>query len=263
MKRGFSNEIKHVKASTRDAEVWADTLVNVTWHRELGRFLILLWRVLSGWVRFSWSLVRGGPQAANAAEHDTHVGASEAEADAEPDVYDRFLRGENLSDDDADEEFEPSAMPTHSRQGTPSPDESDDDSGLEERRGSSSDEDEHARGRKRGRSSGLSTPARSPSRDRDPLSSAADTLDADSPLSKRKRMARSRSSKLKLVVPLNEEDNENGNDNDDGNPSADASSQESGHATALLPPSILDQLSPEDDEFLSALAAEMEGSMAS
>ncbi|PLW10996.1 hypothetical protein PCASD_23097 [Puccinia coronata f. sp. avenae] len=142
-------------------------------------------------------------------------------------------------------------------------DESDDDSALEERRGSSSDEDEHnTRGRKRGRSSGLSTPARSPSRDRDPLSSAADTLDADSPLSKRKRMARSRSSKLKLVVPLNEEDDDNVN-NDDGNPSADASSQESAHAQPLLPPSILDQLSPEDDEFLSALAAEMEGSMAS
>ncbi|KAA1091007.1 hypothetical protein PGT21_020504 [Puccinia graminis f. sp. tritici] len=157
----------------------------------------------------------------------------------------------------------------------------------------SSESDEPGRGRKRTRtSSSLPSPTRSRSGDRlllEPKSeSDRPTDEVDSPLSKRKRIARSRSSKLKLVVPLIEDHPQpssssspphhtNPQSHPLSHPTTSASSSSSASTSldrdhqfpALHSRSnsksdqllLVDQLSAEDDEFLSALAAEMEGNM--
>ncbi|KAI7963933.1 hypothetical protein MJO29_004360 [Puccinia striiformis f. sp. tritici] len=167
----------------------------------------------------------------------------------------------------------------------------DDESGIGD---NSSESDEPGRGRKRARtSSAFNSPHRSRSRDHlsSPHSSNNPTQrnslehqDTDSPLSKRKCLARSRSSKLKLIVPINDEETDQTQDQQlksqsstdliplttstssqlDSSTTSSASSS-SVHSTISLPvidETLDNQLSPEDDEFLSALAAEMEGDMA-
>ncbi|WAQ83139.1 hypothetical protein PtA15_3A506 [Puccinia triticina] len=149
-------------------------------------------------------------------------------------------------------------------------DESDDDEdSLDDR--SSASSDLHRPPRKRSRTPSNRDPSRPPSRPSDdPLlrtHGQPDAPAADSPLSKRKRIARSRSSKLKLVVPLID----NPSDPPEQsvlNPASAGSCDQPRQANSpdglLVKPldlSSVDQLSPEDDEFLSALAAEMEGNM--
>ncbi|KAH9470144.1 hypothetical protein Pst134EA_007410 [Puccinia striiformis f. sp. tritici] len=167
----------------------------------------------------------------------------------------------------------------------------DDESGIGD---NSSESDEPGRGRKRARtSSAFNSPHWSRSRDHlsSPHSSNNPTQrnslehqDTDSPLSKRKCLARSRSSKLKLIVPINDEETDQTQDQQlksqsstdliplttstssqlDSSTTSSASSS-SVHSTISLPvvdETLDNQLSPEDDEFLSALAAEMEGDMA-
>lgn len=146
-----------------------------------------------------------------------------------------------------------------------------------EHRTSSSDEgnDERGRARKRGRTSGSSLVH---SRSRDTYRQrtlSIEPTETDSPLSKRQRMARSRSSKLKLVVAA-----DNPDEGGPASPSPPGESSKSQHQSETEPSdqeeddkysnSIdghggaenLNDLSAEEDEFLSALAAEMEGNMA-
>ncbi|KAF7799361.1 hypothetical protein EIP86_010593 [Pleurotus ostreatoroseus] len=148
-KRGFTNEIRQVKASSRNAEVWADTLVNVAWHREMARFMLGLWRTASSLGRMLWSLVwtraclvaDSGP-AANPT--NSEASSEREEARLESDVYERFLRGEDLSDEDDDVEFEPrSRHPTvASSSAVDAIDDEDDDASSEDDEGSPEDDGE-------------------------------------------------------------------------------------------------------------------------
>lgn len=120
--------------------------------------------------------------------------------------------------------------------------------------GGTSSEDGTA-GRKRGRTTSSSSLLRSRN------SSRARSVETDSPLSKRQRLARSRSSKLKLMVGAGQ--------NEPGPPSSDAGYGESEEVEEEVDEEIVAEgrrkpieLSAEEDEFLSALAAEFEGEMA-
>lgn len=122
-RRGLSNEIKHVKAGARNTEVWADTLVNVVWHRELGRFVMNLWRYLATLARLAWALVRGRSIRRDRRGDPFHHALPQTREEdsgkdpVEIDLYERFLRGEVLSEDEDDEDFEPDVRET--RENTP------------------------------------------------------------------------------------------------------------------------------------------------
>ncbi|KAH9950322.1 hypothetical protein B0H21DRAFT_724327 [Amylocystis lapponica] len=111
-RRGLANEIRRVKAHAKQSDFWLDAVVDVSWHRGLGRFLVGVWQTGRGLARFLWAFVRGRTRRHGHGPEDGAVG-SEGEAspavvdqeEPETDVYERFLRGESLSDDEDD--FEP------------------------------------------------------------------------------------------------------------------------------------------------------------
>ncbi|KAL4248858.1 hypothetical protein ABKN59_003979 [Abortiporus biennis] len=109
---GFGNEIKRVKASATHTEFWFESVVNTAWRRELGKFLKALWRAVKRVFYMKW-LRRGGSEGihTNMNSDPSSVPRSTAEA-TEEDVYDRFLRGETI-DDENDPDFDP-ATPAQS-----------------------------------------------------------------------------------------------------------------------------------------------------
>ncbi|GJE87852.1 hypothetical protein PsYK624_039360 [Phanerochaete sordida] len=112
---GFANEIKNVKVSSRHSDAWVDALVNATWTKELGRFLLGMWQILRRAVRTLWAKLRAGRP--GHATRDATPPLPTPTTDADPvdedvmavdaDVYERFLRGDELSEDEDD--FEPGA----------------------------------------------------------------------------------------------------------------------------------------------------------
>ncbi|KAI6028594.1 hypothetical protein F5J12DRAFT_903542 [Pisolithus orientalis] len=109
LKKGFANEIKCVKAASVDSDVWLD----MTWCREFARFGVGVTRCVKGLYTRVWNFARG-----------------RSGSDDEQNTYDKFIHGEEVSDDDHDE-FEPgdssSRSPSHSSSSSPwnSADESD------------------------------------------------------------------------------------------------------------------------------------------
>lgn len=113
--RGFGNEIKNVKVSSRHSDAWVDALVNATWNKALGRFLLGIWRLLRFSVRALWARLRRRSKLEPVVQADTAPAAEEEDVmDIDADVYQRFLRGDELSEDE--EDWEPGASPL----GTPS-----------------------------------------------------------------------------------------------------------------------------------------------
>lgn len=125
LKEGFANEIKNVKASSGEGELWIDS----AWYRELVRFAVGLGRLARG----LWRLISGGLRGRalrrtpdNTASTREGTGSVERhpvdvseDASDEADIYDRFLRGETVSDDE--EDFDPfQRSRTGSVSGTPS-----------------------------------------------------------------------------------------------------------------------------------------------
>ena len=123
IKEGLANEIKSVKASSSEGELW----INSAWCRELVRFGLGVGKFAKGLSRLVWDGLRGrvrrrphrvavpGGEGTSALERST---SANDESD-ELDVYDRFLRGEIVTDDD--EDFEPTRRSrTASLSGTPS-----------------------------------------------------------------------------------------------------------------------------------------------
>lgn len=111
IKKGFWNEIKHVKASTRQEELWADSLLNVPWYRGLGKFVIQMWRLVKRVWGKTKRLVTGrsGEEVQESALSETSDRRSfsrelSLSADEQVDVYERFLRGEDLGDEDDEED---------------------------------------------------------------------------------------------------------------------------------------------------------------
>jgi hypothetical protein len=100
VRSGFANEIRNVKASSQDAEVWLD----MVWYREL----LALWKAFSRCARGVVRLIaivgrRGPPPASSPSQEEPETQLADDEASGEVDddsIYERFLQGEDVSDDD-------------------------------------------------------------------------------------------------------------------------------------------------------------------
>lgn len=123
IKEGLANEIKSVKASSSEGELW----INSAWCRELVRFGLGVGKFAKGLSRWVWDGLRGRvrrrPRRVAVPDGEvTSVLERSTSANDEPDeldVYDRFLRGEIVTDDD--EDFEPTRQSqTASLSDTPS-----------------------------------------------------------------------------------------------------------------------------------------------
>jgi hypothetical protein len=124
MREGFSNEVKGVKASSNEGDLW----LNSAWYRELARFGAGVRKFAKGLWRLVWDglrrRARRGPQDIFASAREgtaslERMPSSASDESDEQDIYDRFLRGETVTDDD--EEFEPRRRSrTVSISGTPS-----------------------------------------------------------------------------------------------------------------------------------------------
>ncbi|KAA1469242.1 hypothetical protein DENSPDRAFT_772776 [Dentipellis sp. KUC8613] len=116
-KDGFANEIRHVKVGGGHQDPWFD----VVWVRELGRFGVELRKFAKGAALGAWAYLRGrtvyrrrpGSERVQNADEDEDAshpateplreGTAEPQDDAEhARVYERFLAGEAVSDDEDD-----------------------------------------------------------------------------------------------------------------------------------------------------------------
>lgn len=112
---GFHNEVRTVKVAGADGDLWG----YATWYKELERFGAGMWKIAKGLARLVWSLATGRPTA-HAASPEPTTPAVPASPSPVADAYERFLNGDDVSDDGSD--FEPPSR-------TPSPAESDSDTG--------------------------------------------------------------------------------------------------------------------------------------
>jgi hypothetical protein len=111
-KKGFSNEIKTVRATSTEGDLWLD----MVWYRELARFAVGVARCVKGLITFSWSVLRWRSQSPNFRPRRVADRGETAESErnrdpatkeSEEELYERFVRGEAIHDDDEDdEEFE-------------------------------------------------------------------------------------------------------------------------------------------------------------
>ncbi|KAH9848914.1 hypothetical protein C2E23DRAFT_842094 [Lenzites betulinus] len=114
-RKGFANEIASVKAKGAKTDVWMNTVLNAAWQRHLGAFLLSVWRAAKrvvalcvAWVRRGprrGAGVQGPPASTGEVDEQNAPATSEITNRAERDPYERFLRGEPVSDDD--EDFDP------------------------------------------------------------------------------------------------------------------------------------------------------------
>lgn len=145
IKKGFWNEIKHVKASTRQEDLWADSLLNVPWYRGLGKFVIQMWLL----TKRIWVIVkrlvtgRGGEELHESTPSEGSDRRSSSRelslsADERGDIYERFLRGEDLGDEDDEEDgdFNPDSLVIDTAPA------SDDEDGFEQEQASDEEEEE-------------------------------------------------------------------------------------------------------------------------
>ncbi|KAF7986608.1 hypothetical protein HWV62_26396 [Athelia sp. TMB] len=105
-KEGFANEIRHVRAksNSNDGDLWMDS----AWLRELTRFGASLRSFLAGLWSVVWDRIRGRSRQHTHAEMTGHphtaLSRGRTPAVDTPDAYERFLRGEVVSDDEDDYE---------------------------------------------------------------------------------------------------------------------------------------------------------------
>ncbi|CAL1705782.1 unnamed protein product [Somion occarium] len=100
LKQGFFNEITQVKANPTRTHLLVDTVMNASWRREFGRFMRALWHVIKGtWLSLT-SRRNTVPSSPGTVDEDDDTEESDKE------VYDKFLRGEIMSDGE-DEAYEP------------------------------------------------------------------------------------------------------------------------------------------------------------
>jgi len=139
-KKGFSNEIKTVRASSTEGDLWLD----MVWYRELAQFAVGLARCIRGLIVFSWSVLRWRSRSPNLHSRREanrgEVAKSERNRDpgvkeSEEELYARFVRGEPIHDDDEDDDDFEYRQSEIERDGSASPTSStfeDDDEGCEE-----------------------------------------------------------------------------------------------------------------------------------
>jgi hypothetical protein len=117
VRRGFWNEIRNIKTGTGETQLWLDA----TWYKALAKFVIALCKCGRGLCVLAWGFLRGQPTVSPPyvepfPEVEEH---QETERTKDNDLYWRFLRGANVSDDD-DDDFEPSTPPQESPSQSPS-----------------------------------------------------------------------------------------------------------------------------------------------
>lgn len=127
-KRGFANEINTVKAKVKGAPgelLGMDSVLDVRWQQELGKFVGAVIKVLRGVWRAVLALIRRQPLPSPVAPTQERElvednPGTEGDEEGDFDVYERFLRGESLSDVD-DDDFDPQRDPSQTvvSQGTP------------------------------------------------------------------------------------------------------------------------------------------------
>ncbi|KAF8136661.1 hypothetical protein EV363DRAFT_1429023 [Boletus edulis] len=105
---GFANEIKNVKATSNDGDLWLD----LAWFREFVKFTVGVARFFKQLYTLSRDFLRSPrmrPQSfsntQDTAPLDDYLQGERVDGQ---DVYDRFIRGEQLSDDEYDE-YEPTS----------------------------------------------------------------------------------------------------------------------------------------------------------
>jgi len=103
VKHGFLNEIKNIKTSTGETQLWWD----MAWYKALARFIIAICKCGRGLCVLAWRTLRGRPPHLLPPQQDGLPARRVEESDrGENDLYSRFLRGDSVSDDE-DEDFEP------------------------------------------------------------------------------------------------------------------------------------------------------------
>ncbi|KAG6376405.1 hypothetical protein JVT61DRAFT_2390 [Boletus reticuloceps] len=107
-KKGFANEIKNVKATSNDGDLWLD----LAWFREFVKFTVGVARFFKQLYTLSKDFLRSPrlrplsfPHTQDTAPLDDYLQSERVDGQ---DVYDRFIRGEQLSDDEYDE-YEPTS----------------------------------------------------------------------------------------------------------------------------------------------------------
>ena len=100
---GFSNEITRVKVNSTRTHFLTDTIINGAWRKGFLSFAKALWHVLKG----IWLLFR--PRQSTEAQPQLVEGDEPDDLDQDG-IYQQFLRGESLSDDE-DELFMPEPEP--------------------------------------------------------------------------------------------------------------------------------------------------------
>ncbi|RPD56416.1 hypothetical protein L227DRAFT_508480 [Lentinus tigrinus ALCF2SS1-6] len=106
VKKGFANEITNVKVKAASTDFWMNTVLNVAWQRHLVTFLASAWHA----ARRLWALAiakaRGrGMERARSPSVAALNGPANRAKNEDADPYERFLRGESVSDDEDD--FQP------------------------------------------------------------------------------------------------------------------------------------------------------------
>ncbi|KAJ7069971.1 hypothetical protein C8F01DRAFT_1114796 [Mycena amicta] len=105
-KRGLANEVKEVDVGAPAGNVFGARLVNWRWLKEAWRFVITMCAVGRGLVRAIWRYALTGGKAWDVAPNGPLEGEGEEEAETnegeDQALYDRFLRQEEISDDDGE-----------------------------------------------------------------------------------------------------------------------------------------------------------------
>ncbi|KAI8982932.1 hypothetical protein BD414DRAFT_491632 [Trametes punicea] len=114
VRKGFANEIASVKAKAASTDVWMNTVLNVAWQRHFGAFLLSVWRAALRVCEAGAAWVRRKPKESQEKEQSSTPGVVVLDGVSQQgvsrraieDPYERFLRGEEVSDDE-DQEFHP------------------------------------------------------------------------------------------------------------------------------------------------------------
>lgn len=140
-KKGFSNEIKTVRVTTTGGDIWVD----MVWCRELARLGVSVVRCVRGLILRSWNVFKRRSRKppnfpprrivvrseATESERNQDLDPEEQE-EQEEELYERFIRGEPMDEDDEDFEYYPSET---ERNGFTSPTSSSSEHGSEEEEG--------------------------------------------------------------------------------------------------------------------------------
>lgn len=106
VKKGFANEITNVKVKAATTDFWMNTVLNVAWQRHLATFLASAWRAARRLWTAGMAKARGrGLERARSPSVVLLDGPASGTRSEDGDPYERFLRGESVSDDEDD--FQP------------------------------------------------------------------------------------------------------------------------------------------------------------